>query len=361
MMSFLLRDLGITIGDIPPGETNGITDVPGVQVGHTTLIEGDNIRTGVTAIIPHVGNLFYEKVHAAAVTINGFGKAVGFPQINELGTIETPILLTNTLNVGKVSDALVSWVLEHYQLSDRPILSINPVVAECNDSYLNDIQARAIEHDHVFQALDSASSASVVEGVVGAGVGMSAFEFKSGIGSASRCVTIDGEKYMLGVLSLPNFGHREELLIGGVPVGRMLRTYEKEMISSDEGSIVIVIGTDIPLSHRQLVRVAKRAAFGIARTGGTCNNGSGEFAIAFSTANRVPDDAKRVFLAERRLNDAHTAINDVFKATIEAVEESILSALFAATTVVGRDGHRRVKILAQKVITLLKEQSSIDP
>jgi len=187
-MSFVLRELAITIGRIPPGTTNGITDVPGVQVGHTTLIEGDNIRTGVTAIIPHAGNLFYEKVHAAAVTINGFGKAIGFPQINELGTIETPILLTNTLNVGKVSDALVSWVIDKYSISGREIVSVNPAVAECNVSSLNDIQARVIEKEHVFHALDSASSGAVEEGVVGAGVGVSAFEFKSGIGSASRTV-----------------------------------------------------------------------------------------------------------------------------------------------------------------------------
>ena len=187
-MSFVLRELGITIGHIPPGTTNGITDVPGVAVGHTTLIEGANIRTGVTAIIPHCGNLFYEKVHAAAVTINGFGKAIGFPQINELGTIETPILLTNTLNVGKVSVALVSWVIDKYRVPDRDILSVNPAVAECNVSSLNDIQARVIEKEHVFHALHSASSGAVEEGVVGAGVGVSAFEFKSGIGSASRTI-----------------------------------------------------------------------------------------------------------------------------------------------------------------------------
>ena len=192
-MSFVLRDLGITIGRMPPGKTNTITDVPGVAVGHTTLIEGDNIRTGVTAIIPHAGNLFYEKVHAASVTINGYGKAIGFPQINELGTIETPILLTNTLNVGKVSDALISWVIEKHGIPDCDIHSVNPVVAECNDSYLNDIRARAIEKKHVFGVLDSASSEPVEEGVMGAGVGMSAFEFKSEIGSASRTISLDGK------------------------------------------------------------------------------------------------------------------------------------------------------------------------
>ena len=354
-MSFVLRDLGITIGRMPPGRTNGITDVPGVQVGHASLIEGDRTRTGVTAIIPHSGNLFYEKVHAAAVTLNGFGKAVGLPQINELGTIETPILLTNTLNVGKVSDALIAWVLEHYQLSDRPIVSINPVVAECNDSYLNDIQVRPIEQEHVFQALDSASSEAVAEGVVGAGVGMSAFEFKSGIGSASRTVKFADEEYTIGVLSLPNFGRREELVVCGIPVGWKLRDYERSLPDSEEGSIAIVIATDLPLSHRQLVRIANRASFGIARTGGMCHNGSGEFAIAFTTANKVPHDSKQVFLDERRLNDAHSAINTVFQAVIEAVEESILCALFSAETVVGREGHRRITIPIFRVLAILRE------
>ena len=356
MMSFVLRDNGITIGRLPTGGTNGITDVPGVAVGHATLIEGDNIRTGVTAIIPHAGNLFYEKVHAAAVTINGFGKAIGFPQINELGTIETPILLTNTLNVGKVSDALIAWVIDKYGMPDREIASINPVVAECNDSYLNDIRARAVNEEHVFQALDKASLEAVVEGVVGAGVGMSAFEFKSGIGSASRIITLDGKEYTLGVLSLPNFGRREELMIDGVKVGRMLHDYGREPTPADEGSIVVVIGTNIPLSHRQLTRVAKRAAFGIARTGGTCHNGSGEFAIAFSTANKVPDDKERLFVDERRLNDSGHAINEIFQATIEAVEESILSALFSAKTIVGRSGHRRILLPPSETISILRER-----
>jgi len=288
------------------------------------------------------------------VTINGFGKAIGFPQINELGTIETPILLTNTLNVGKVSDALISWVIGKYSVPDCDIFSVNPIIAECNDSYLNDIQARAIGKEHVFHALHSASSGAVEEGVVGAGVGVSAFEFKSGIGSASRTVTLDGEHYTLGVLSLPNFGRREELFIDGVPVGRMLRDYEKEPASPDEGSIVIVIGTDIPLSHRQLARIARRASFGIARTGGTCHNGSGEFAIAFSTANRIPDDPKRVFLNEQRLNDAHSAINEVFRATIEATEESILCALFSAKTVIGRKRHRRVALPIHEVTFIIR-------
>jgi len=353
-MSRLLEEHGIRIGRMAPGATNSLTDVDGVMVGQSTIIEGESIRTGVTAIIPHPGNVFYEKVKAAAVTINGFGKAVGLPQINELGTIETPILLTNTLNVGKVSDGLISWVIEKYSISDREILSVNPVVAECNDSYLNDIQGRHVERKHVFHALDSASQDPVEEGAVGAGVGVSAFEFKSGIGSASRIVRLGREDYTVGVLSLPNFGRREELVIKGVPIGLVLRDYERGTGEHEQGSIVIVIATDIPLSHRQLVRIAKRASFGIARTGGMCNNRSGEFVIAFTTANKVPHDSKQVFLDERRLNGAHSAINTVFQAVIEAVEESILSALFCAKTVIGWKGHRRISIPTSQALSLLK-------
>ena len=355
-MSTLLIEHGVRIGRIPPGATNSLTDVSGVRVGHTTLIDASDVRTGVTAIVPHSGNVFYEKVKAAAVTINGFGKAIGLPQINEFGTIETPILLTNTLNVGKVSDALISWVLQHYQLPERPITSINPIVAECNDSYLNDIQARYVKEEDVFSALDNASTEPVREGVVGAGAGVSAFEFKSGIGSASRVIDINGERYTIGALSLPNFGTREELVINGVPVGWKLRAYERDLVTrKEEGSIVIVIATDLPVSHRQLVRIGKRASFGIARTGGMCHNGSGEFVIAFSVANKVPDSPLHVFLNERRLNDTHSSINTVFQATIEAVEESILSALCAAQSAVGRDGHRSVKLPIGKALSILDQ------
>ncbi|HCP32579.1 TPA: aminopeptidase [Candidatus Acetothermia bacterium] len=345
---------GVRVGRMAPGATNSLTDVDGVMVGHTTLIDGSDVRTGVTTIIPHPGNVFYEKVKAAAVTINGFGKTVGLPQINELGTIETPILLTNTLSVGKVSDALVSWALEHYQLPECPITSLNPVIAECNDSYLNDIQGRHVEKEHVFHALDSVSEKPVEEGVVGAGVGVSAFEFKSGIGSASRIVRLGREDYTLGVLSLPNFGRREELVIKGVPIGLVLRDCERGTGEHEQGSIVIVIATDIPLSHRQLIRIAKRASFGIARTGGICHNTSGEFVISFTTANKVSHDPKRIFLEERRLNDAHSVIDAVFQATIEAVEESILSALFSAETMEGIDGHRRGALPIPEVLSLLK-------
>lgn len=353
-MSQLQKEYGITIGRMTPGRQNCITDVAGVKVGQTTLIEGDRVRTGVTAILPHQGNIFYEKVQAAAVTINGFGKATGLPQINELGTIETPIVLTSTLNVGKVSDALVSWVLTRCSIDEQPILSLNPVVGECNDSYLNDIRGRHVQEEHVFQALDRASAEPVQEGIIGAGTGMTAFHFKSGIGTASRIVPSDKEEFTIGVLSLPNFGRREELVIDGVPIGWELRDYERESGEAGPGSIMIVIATDLPLSHRQLARIANRASFGLARTGSTCRSGSGEFVIAFTTANKAPHDRKRLFLDERRLNDTAPLINDLFQAVIEAVEESVVSALFSAETMTGIDGHRRVALPTDEVLSLLR-------
>jgi len=357
-MSDLKKGYGIRIGTLPAGESGTITDVPGVAVGHATLIEGEDIRTGVTAIIPHPGNLFYEKVKAAAAVINGFGKATGIPQINELGTIETPILLTNTLCVGRASDALIEWVIAHYERESEPIVSVNPVVGECNDSYLNDIQARAVGREQVFAALNSASTGPVEEGVVGAGTGVSAFGFKSGIGSASRLVTMEDRTYTIGALTLPNFGKREELLINGVPIGKALADFE-EAPEGDGGSIVIVIGTDLPFSHRQLSRVATRACFGLARTGSHCHSSSGDFVVAFSTANRVPHDRDRVFLEETRLNDGLGAIDLAFQAVIEAVEEAIISALFAARTVTGRNGHTREALPIDQGLAILRAHGAL--
>ncbi len=352
-MSHVLRECGINIGLLPAGKMNSLTDVPGVLVGHTTVVAEESIRTGVTAIRPHPDNLYLEKVKAAAVTLNGFGKPTGFPQINELGTIETPIVLTSTLSVGRAADAVVSWSLLRDQTPDRPITSLNPVVAECNDSYLNDIRSRRVDADDVFRALDRASSEPVDEGCCGAGTGMSAFEFKSGIGSASRLVQLDGETYTVGVLSVPNFGRREELMVDGVHVGERLRDYERDACEEEAGSIVIVLATDLPLSHRQLMRAARRGWIGIARTGGRCHHGSGELVIAFSTSNRVPADPARTFVDERRLNDSHGVIDNVFQAVIESVEESIYCALFSAQTTVGRDGHRRVPLPIPEVVSIV--------
>lgn len=354
----ITEEYGLTIGTLPSGPNDGITDVPGVAVGHATVIEGADVRTGVTAIIPHPGNLFREKVQAAAVVINGFGKSIGIPQINELGTIETPILLTSTMSVGRVSDALVSWVIERYERPESPILSVNPVVGECNDSYLNDIQARAVTEEHVYAALDGASDGPVVEGAVGAGAGMSAFGFKSGIGTASRLVGYGERTYTVGVLALPNFGRREELTILGVPVGRLLPA-ESDDSKGHKGSIVMVIGTDLPLSHRELRRLGVRAGFGLARTGSLGHSGSGDFVIVFSTANKVSCTEDAVFVQETRLNDAHRGIDRAFQAVIEVVEEAIVSALFAAKPVTGKDGHTREAIPIERVLGILRARGAL--
>lgn len=359
-MSHVLRECGITIGRLTTGKTNSLTDVPGVLVGHATVLAGKSVRTGVTAIRPHSGNLYQEKVKAAAVTLNGFGKPVGFPQVNELGTIETPVVLTNTLSVGTAADAIVAWSLSQDETTDQPITSLNPVVAECNDSYLNDIRSRVVGADDVLHAIETAAPDPVAEGCCGAGTGMSAFEFKSGIGSASRLVGFDGESYTVGVLSVPNFGYREELILDGVHIGERLREYERGPREEEAGSIVIVLASDLPLSHRQLTRIARRAWLGIARTGGTCHHGSGEFVIAFSTANRVPSDRHRTFVDERRLIDSHCAIDDVFQAVIESVEESIHCALFSAQTAAGRDGHRRATLPIAKILPLFRADGSLN-
>jgi len=352
------ENYGLRFGTLPPGEKDAITDVPGVAVGHATVIAGSDIRTGVTAILPHPGDLFHEKVQAAAVVLNGFGKSIGIPQINELGTIETPILLTSTLSVGRAADALITWVIKHYDQPDSPIRSLNPVVGECNDSYLNDIRARAVTEEHVYAALDGASDGPVREGVVGAGTGMSAFGFKSGIGTASRLVEYAGRAYTIGVLALPNFGRREELTILGVPIGRLLPP-ESDAPEGDKGSIIIVIGTDLPLSHRELRRLAVRAGLGLARTGSRGHSGSGDFVIAFSTANRVPHHEGTIFLQETRLNDAHRGIDRAFQAVIEAVEEAIVSALFHAYSVTGRDGHTREALPIARVLELLRSRGAL--
>jgi D-aminopeptidase len=309
------RDLGITIGAMPTGPLNAITDVAGVRVGHTTLIRGDNIRTGVTAILPHGGNLFQEKVPAAVFVGNGFGKIIGTTQIEELGEIETPILLTSTLNVPRVADALLDYMLA--LPGNEQVRSINSVVAETNDGALNDIRSRPVGRDEVFQAIKSASSGPVEEGSVGAGTGTIAFGFKGGIGTSSRRAA----NYTIGVLVQTNFGG--SLMIAGAPVGRELNA--GGIAGAPHGSCVMVIATDAPLDARNLKRIAARAIMGFARTGASGSNDSGDYAIAFSTSRGVAPLA----------NDA---MSPLFLATIEATEEAIINSLMRATTVTG-NGH----------------------
>ena len=333
------RDLGVKIGVLPTGTNNAITDVAGVAVGQTTIIRGDNVRTGVTAIVPHGGNIFREKVPGAVFVGNGFGKLAGSTQVNELGEIETPIVLTSTLAVPKTADFVMDYMLA--LPGNEDVRSINPLVAETNDGGLNDIRGRHITRDDVFNALKNAKAGVFEEGSVGAGTGTVAFGWKGGIGTASRKLPASLGGYTLGVLVQSNFGG--VLTIDGVPVGKELGQYylknavtgirsaEAQPFQSADGSIIIVIATDAPVDQRQLSRLASRSMVGLGRTGSSMTNGSGDYAIAFSTANRVNanDSVRNV---QQLGNDA---MSPLFQAVIEATEEAIINSLFKATTVTG--------------------------
>ena len=333
------RDLGLAIGIFNTGEHNAITDVPGVHVGHTTVVEGSRVRTGVTAILPHKGNLYSSRVPAAIHVGNGFGKLLGVTQVKELGEIETPILLTCTLCVWNAADAMVEWLLGQDEMEN--VRSINPVVGETNDGRLNDIRSRPIEAHHVVAALESATNGPVTEGAVGAGTGTVAFGWKGGIGTSSRVLPESLGGYNLGVLVQSNFGGI--LQIGGAPVGIELGQYSfSGQVSREEahgpeedihewGSIMMVIATDAPLSDRNLERVAQRAVMGLSRTGSYASNGSGDYVIAFSTANSVRrSSASEIHELEDLPNGRISAL---FQATVEATEEAIYNSLFKAETV----------------------------
>jgi D-aminopeptidase len=313
------------------GPLNAITDVAGVRVGHATVVRGDSIRTGVTAILPHGGNIFLERVPAAIHIANGFGKLTGISQVRELGELETPILLTGTLSTWKAADAMVEWLL--LQPGMEEVRSINPVVGETNDGLLSDIRARPIEHVDVRKALSDASTGPVEEGAVGAGTGTVAFGWKGGIGTSSRKLEGDSGAYMVGVLVQSNFGG--DLTIGGVPVGRELARATQEKGSGD-GSIMIVVATDAPLSARNLERVASRAIAGLARTGSNLSNGSGDYVIAFSTAEQCRRKSGENLHAFAEVSNA--SMTPLFEAVAEATEEAIYNSLFRATTV---KGHRQ--------------------
>ncbi len=359
-----IRDLGLQPGLFQPGPLNAITDVAGVQVGHQTLIDGDSIRTGVTAIRPHGENLFQEKVPAAVHVGNGFGKAAGFLQVQELGTIETPIVLTNTLSVGTAVEATVAWSLR--QLGNEGVGSVNAVVGETNDGTLNDIRGQHVTPEDVWAAIDAATGGLVEEGSVGAGTGTTNFGWKGGIGTASRALPDELGGYTLGALVQTNYGGL--LRIDGVPIGEALGQHSFRSVvdgerqdeggspdSEDEGSCMIVLATDAPLSPRNLERLAKRAIMGLARTGSFMSNGTGDFVIAFSTQNRTQDGDVRTVdhLANR-------AMSPLFLATVEAVEEAVYNALAAATTVQGRDGHVIEALPLDRVETLLREAGRIE-
>lgn len=339
-MNRTVNDFGLVCGILPQGAKNGITDVPGVRIGHCTLREGE-INTGVTAILPHSGNLFRRKVVAASHVINGFGKSTGLVQIDELGTIETPILLTNTLSVGTCATALIREAIAQNPDIGRTTSTVNPVVGECNDGPLNDIQALAITEEHARIALRAAHDGPVEQGSVGAGTGMTCFGFKGGIGSSSRQFELDEATYHLGALVLTNFGNAGDLVLAD---GRRpsLETAEALSKAQEKGSVIIVLATDVPLDHRQLNRVTKRVGAGLARLGSFWGHGSGDIAIAFTTGNTVDHDGKIDVAEMHVLNE--NRIDLLFRAAAEATQEAVLNSMLSADEFVGRGGTTRASL-----------------
>ena len=356
-------DLDLKVGILPTGPLNAITDVAGVEVGQTTIIRGDNIRTGVTAVLPHPGDLYHEKVPGGIFVGNGFGKLAGFTQVEEMGDIETPILLTSTTSVPRVADALISYMLG--LPGNEEVLSINPVVGETNDGYLSDIRGRHITPDDVLAAVKNAKSGPVEEGAVGAGTGTVVFGWKGGIGTSSRRLPGNLGGYTIGVLVQTNFGG--VLTIGGAPVGQELGQYylRKELQQAGsgkdkaDGSCMVVVATDAPLDGRNLRRLAARALLGVARTGSSASNGSGDYAIAFSTAPQV-----RIHTSDKALTRnvevmTNDAMSPLFEAVIEASEEAVYNSMFKATTTTG-NGHTVEALPIEKTLAILKEHRVVN-
>ena len=372
-----IQDLGIKIGQYESGEWNAITDVPGVKVGHVTIMEGTGalipghgpVRTGATVIIPRE-DVWHHKVPAGAFVLNGTGEMTGLAWIAESGFLEYPIALTNTLNIPRVADGVMSWMIKQHPNIGISDDTLTPVVAECDDSRLNDIQGRHVSPEEVVRALDDAASGPVEEGSVGAGAGMVSYQFKGGIGTASRVLPPEKGGYRVGVLVNANHGRRHEFTVKGIPVGRLYtdekRTIAKEDVTQDSslplktfrpqkrqdsGSIIIIVATDAPLDARQLSRLSKRATIGLARTGSISHHGSGDFVLAFSTGNSIPHYPTDPTFEMTHLADTH--LNPLFQATVEATEEAILNALLQATTVTGRDGRRYEAISIEQVRSIL--------
>ncbi|RIJ42058.1 DmpA family aminopeptidase [Pontibacter oryzae] len=352
------RDYGIQIGVLSTGAHNAITDVAGVQVGHQTLNSSNHIRTGVTAILPHSGNIFQQKVPAAVYVGNGFGKLAGTTQVQELGNIETPVILTNTLSIGTAMNAVVGYTLQ--QPGNETVQSVNAVVGETNDGYLNDIRGRHVTEADVVKAIAQAAGGPVAEGAVGAGTGTVCFGFKGGIGTSSRLLPEQVGGYTVGVLVQTNFGG--VLQVNGVPVGKELNHYymNQELKDSADGSCMIVVATDAPVDARNLERMAKRAMLGLAKTGGIASNGSGDYVIAFSTATtlRVP------YTSEVKTETVTLLRNDemspLFMAVIEATEEAIINSLFAAETTTGKENRTVEALPVKKVLSILKKHNAIE-
>jgi D-aminopeptidase len=346
-----IRDFGIELGVLPTGPLNAITDVPGVRVGHTTLILGDSVRTGVTALLPHAGNLFQEKVPAAIYVGNGFGKLAGITQVEELGNIETPIVLTNTLGVPTAMNAVISYTLD--QEGNGDVRSVNAVIGETNDGRLNDIRGRHVRESHVLEAIKSATDGPVEEGNVGAGTGTVAFGFKGGIGTASRKVPGKSGGYTVGVLVQANFGGI--LTLNGFNLARALDKIPESYRQDTDGSCMIVVMTDAPLSARNLKRLAKRCMLGLARTGGIASNGSGDYVIAVSTSEerRIRNNPEGI--ASTRPSVHNDRMSPLFLAAVESTEEAIWNALFGAKTMTGFQGSRVEALPVQEVLKTLKE------
>lgn len=353
------REYGVKIGVLSPGKLNAITDVMGVQVGHLTLIQGQNVRTGVTAILPHGGNLFQDKVPAAVFVGNGFGKLAGSTQVKELGNLETPIILTTTLAVGTAMNAVIDYTLG--LPGNEKIQSVNALVGETNDGGLNDSRGRHITVDHVQQAIRAATSGPVAEGNVGAGTGTVCFGFKGGIGTSSRVLPTSLGKYTVGVLVQTNFGG--VLLIDGAPVGEELGqfSFRKQVLENADGSCMMVVATDAPLDARNLERLASRAMLGLAKTGGIASNGSGDYVIAFSTHT----GARVAYSPKTPVSQIPVLHNDelsaLFLATIEATEEAIINSLFKAQTMTGHNNRQIQALPLQETLKILKKHHVLQP
>ena len=348
-----VRDYGIEVGILPPGKLNAITDVEGVLIGHTTLIKGDSVRTGVTAILPHGGNVFQEKVPGAVYVGNGYGKLTGSTQVEELGQIETPIVLTNTLSVSTALRAVVKYTL-NLEGNER-VGSVNGVAGETNDGWLNDIRGMHVTEKDVWRAIEAATVGPVEEGCVGAGTGTTCFGFKGGIGTASRQLTERLGGWTVGVLVQTNFGGI--LRINGAPVGRELGRYSfrRQLRSQESGSCMIVVATNAPLLHRNLKRLATRAILGLARCGGFCSNGSGDYVIAFSTHPecRMPNRSDVSVQSVKEIRNDR--MSPLFLAVVEATEEAVYNSMFMATDMVGRDGHKEEAIPIDRVVKICEK------
>ncbi|WP_037985634.1 P1 family peptidase [Thalassobacillus devorans] len=333
-----IADFGVKIGRLSRGPLNAITDVAGVTVGHVTLKNKD-IQTGVTAILPHQGNVFKEKLIASSHVINGFGKTIGTIQINELGTLETPIVLTNTASVGTAAEALIADTMEQNPEIGRTTGTVNPVIGECNDMFLNDVRTQAVQKEHVLESLTN-TAAEFEEGAVGAGRGMLCYSLKGGIGSASRLMEFAHGVYTMGVLVLTNFGMLSDLRVNGKPVGEDLK---QALLDSgeqkDKGSVMVIVATDLPVSERQLNRILKRSVTGLSRTGAMIGHGSGDIVLGFSTATKIPHDKPAQPLSLPTIHEGD--IDTAFRAIGEATEEAVLNSLVTADPVTGREGNER--------------------